>query len=196
YSRPKTMTQVFLYQESTKEIVIDLETWEGEFEASALSQSLDTVPLTGDQVLGIVHVGNFPDKQDVLIDNFPTTQNVAGKVSVENFPAPVKTVSVDNFPTPVKTVSVDNFPTLQQVEVTNQLLPTYYKNAEIITPHDTANFSETLAITVAKTGDVALTFMNGVSVVLNLLQGTVYPFHVKQVKATGTTATGIVALRG
>lgn len=198
YSRPKTMTQVFLYQDSPNPVTIDLETWEGEFEASALSQSLDTVPLTGDQVLGTVNVGNFPAKQPVTVGNFPATQQVSGNVSVSNFPAfPAKQevtgqVSVSNFPTKQEVtgnINVTNIPDVQKVDVNS------YVGGVAIAASDTTDL-----VTVAKSlyvggaGDIALVLSDGSDIILKSLPVGLYPFSVKRIKKTGTTATDLVAL--
>lgn len=66
-----------------------------------------------------------------------------------------------------------------------------------VTPDDGADLaSNTRALMVSVAGDVVVDFVTtGASVTLTGLQpGIAYPFRVKRVRATGTTATGILAL--
>jgi hypothetical protein len=69
-------------------------------------------------------------------------------------------------------------------------------NAAAVTPSDSTdltNFARGLMVNVA--GDVSVDFVDsGSSIILTLLAGVVYPFQVKRVRSTGTTATGITAL--
>lgn len=65
-----------------------------------------------------------------------------------------------------------------------------------VTPNDSSDLPYvTRGIMVTGTsGNVALVFQDGSQVTLGgLAVGTLYPFAVTRVKATGTTATGIVA---
>ena len=68
-------------------------------------------------------------------------------------------------------------------------------SAVAITPSDSATFAQTRAIYVGGAGNIAVTMADGTSVTLNALAvGVVHLFSVKQIKATGTTATNIIAL--
>jgi len=76
-----------------------------------------------------------------------------------------------------------------------------YNNA--VTPSDTNTLADdfgeekkvTKGIVSTVGGAVALHFADDASsIVLTLVAGTEYPYHVKQVLATGTVATGIYAL--
>ncbi len=65
-----------------------------------------------------------------------------------------------------------------------------------ITPHDTNPLSEiTRAIYIGGSGDIAVKMLAGQEVTfLSLPTGTVLPVRVEQIKATGTTATGLLGL--
>lgn len=70
-------------------------------------------------------------------------------------------------------------------------------NFAAVTPHDTNELSfVTRGLMVGAAGNVKVDGgRGGVAVVLPALQpGVVYPFRVKKIYATDTTATGIVAL--
>ena len=66
--------------------------------------------------------------------------------------------------------------------------------ADIISPSDVLDLNQaTRALYVGVSGDVALEMLDGGSLVLaNLQGGVLYPFRVKRVLATGTTASGLV----
>ncbi|MHA6326410.1 spike base protein, RCAP_Rcc01079 family [Roseivivax sp. CAU 1753] len=69
-------------------------------------------------------------------------------------------------------------------------------NAFVIVPNDTADLA-TLprGLLLGQGGDLAVTFQGGETVVLrNLSEGIVYPFRVRAIAATGTTATDIIGL--
>jgi len=70
------------------------------------------------------------------------------------------------------------------------------EHADAITPSDAGELPRaTRALYVGQGGDVSARFVSGDSVVLaNLQGGTVYPLRLRQVLATGTTATGLVGL--
>jgi len=70
------------------------------------------------------------------------------------------------------------------------------RNAAAITPSDTADLaSATRALYVGQSGNVRLVTVAGQTVTFNnMLPGVVYPLRVARVLATGTTATGLVAL--
>jgi hypothetical protein len=69
--------------------------------------------------------------------------------------------------------------------------------ASAVTPADGTDLpnGSTSGIYVGAAGDVAVVMNNGDSVTFTgLSAGTVHKLSVKRIKATGTTATGIVAL--
>ena len=65
-----------------------------------------------------------------------------------------------------------------------------------VTPHDSTLLVETTrALYVGSAGHVALVLASGASVTLaNVAGGTVLPVRAVQVRATGTTASNLVAL--
>lgn len=67
---------------------------------------------------------------------------------------------------------------------------------ESITPSDTDLLQEaTRAIYVGSAGNMVAVSVNDNEVTFNnLVAGTIYPFRIKQVKSTGTTASGLVGL--
>lgn len=69
-----------------------------------------------------------------------------------------------------------------------------YNSAAALTPDDVNELTTvTRGLMVNVAGDVAVIFNEDTaSVTLTLQAGVVYPFRVKQVLLTGTTATGIV----
>lgn len=68
-------------------------------------------------------------------------------------------------------------------------------SAAAIVPDDGADLpSVTRAINVAGTGDVRVTTLDGDVVTLHVAGGSAFPIRVRRVHATGTTATGLVAL--
>lgn len=72
-----------------------------------------------------------------------------------------------------------------------------YRRAVAVTPNDSADLLNgvTKGIYVGGGGNVVVTMADGVDATLTgLLVGTIYPFSVKRVKATSTTATNIIAL--
>ena len=71
-----------------------------------------------------------------------------------------------------------------------------YNSAVTITPDDVNELSTvTRGLMVNVAGDVVVKFNDDASTVtLSLQSGTVYPFRVRHVLATGTTATGITGL--
>ncbi|MGB0661714.1 MAG: spike base protein, RCAP_Rcc01079 family [Mangrovicoccus sp.] len=73
------------------------------------------------------------------------------------------------------------------------------KNAEAVTPNDSADLSFTSrAIYIGSAGDLSVEMADdpqGQSITLTgVLAGVVYPLRVRRVRQTGTTATGIVSL--
>ena len=76
----------------------------------------------------------------------------------------------------------------------------FYSNcggsAQAITPSDTAELTAVSVVYVGVTGNIALVTAGGDEVTLqNAQAGSIIPVRVKQVKATGTTATGLIALQ-
>lgn len=64
-----------------------------------------------------------------------------------------------------------------------------------VTPHDSNLIPVTLRLTCAVTGTAAVRFVDSsADVTVTLNAGVVYHYSVIAVRATGTTATGIVAL--
>lgn len=65
-----------------------------------------------------------------------------------------------------------------------------------VTPSDTADLPYvTRSLMVTAAGDVSVVMKSGDTVTLPGLEpGTIYPIRVARVRATGTTATGIVGL--
>lgn len=68
---------------------------------------------------------------------------------------------------------------------------------ETIVPSDTTDLNfATRGVYVGMTGTVVCVLLSGDEVVLNDMQaGAIYPLRVRRVKATGTTAAGLVGLR-
>ena len=68
-------------------------------------------------------------------------------------------------------------------------------SAVAVTPSDSTTFNQTRAIYIGGAGNIAVTMADGTAITFNALAvGVVHLLSVKQVKATGTTATNIVAL--
>ena len=68
-------------------------------------------------------------------------------------------------------------------------------NAASVTPNDTTDLSKiTRALNVSGDGAVAIITASGDEVTLYIAAGIVFPINASRIKATGTTATGIVAL--
>lgn len=68
-------------------------------------------------------------------------------------------------------------------------------NAVAVTPHATDVITPTRGLVANVAGDVAAIFADATDpVTLTLNGGQVYPYSVKAVRVTGTTATGIFAL--
>ncbi len=71
-----------------------------------------------------------------------------------------------------------------------------YINFVAVTPSDTAAISKTAALYVGGAGNIVVVGVNSAAVTFyNVPAGTLIPLSVTFVKATGTTATNIVALR-
>lgn len=70
------------------------------------------------------------------------------------------------------------------------------RNAVAVTPSDSADLATVpRAICIAADGNVVLVMSgNGQEVSVAMVAGTLYPLAPTRIKATGTTATGIVAV--
>ena len=70
-----------------------------------------------------------------------------------------------------------------------------HRRAVAVTTNDMSYIPVTRALYVGGAGNIVVTMENGEDATLSgVLAGTVYPLSVKRVKATGTTATNLVAL--
>lgn len=68
-------------------------------------------------------------------------------------------------------------------------------SATAITPSDSTILKQSRGLYIGGAGNVAVTMADGTTVNFNALSvGVVHPLSVTQVKATGTTATNIIAL--
>lgn len=64
-----------------------------------------------------------------------------------------------------------------------------------VTPDDTADLSDvSRALNVTTTGQVRVTTVGGSTETITIAAGIAFPVRVERVWATGTTATGIVAM--
>lgn len=78
--------------------------------------------------------------------------------------------------------------------------PAYVSDVKIgaatVTPNDASDLPKIASgIYVGATGDLVVTFLDGNTVTLKgLASGVIHPLCVKRVLATGTTATGIIAM--
>lgn len=69
------------------------------------------------------------------------------------------------------------------------------KEAIAITPNDTTTIESTSGIYIGGSGDIAVTMKDGSNVTFkSLAAGVIHPLCVTKVKATGTTATNILAV--
>lgn len=68
---------------------------------------------------------------------------------------------------------------------------------ETIIPNDSADLTHcTRGLYVGATGTVVAVLISGDEVVLNDVQsGSIYPLRIRRVKATGTSAAGLIGLR-
>ncbi|MGG1343867.1 hypothetical protein ABE244_25585 [Bacillus toyonensis] len=110
--RPIGSDRCSFYHNLGNDVEITVATWEGDFEAASLSQSLETVSIdpTSPEVEIANDKGNpIPVTGSVTVSSFPATQEVTGSVGVNNFPA-VQPVS--------GTIDVTNFPATQNVVMT------------------------------------------------------------------------------
>lgn len=74
--------------------------------------------------------------------------------------------------------------------------PTFPGGALLVTPSDVDTFANPVAIYIGGSGNISVTPGNGIAgnITVAVLAGTMLPFTVLAVRATGTTATGIVAV--
>jgi hypothetical protein len=85
-----------------------------------------------------------------------------------------------------------NMPNQEQAVRT---IPHGYLSAVTITPSDSTVFAQTKALYLGASGNVAVTMADGTTATFTALAaGVFHLLSVKQIKATGTTATGIIAL--
>lgn len=70
-------------------------------------------------------------------------------------------------------------------------------SGEVIVPNDTTDLPHaTRGIYIGSTGSLAVVLVSGDELTLNGVQaGTIYPLRIARVRATGTTAAGLVGLR-
>ncbi len=64
----------------------------------------------------------------------------------------------------------------------------------VITPNDSATFISTRALIIGTAGALAVTFVDGTDCIIPNAPAGLLPIQVMKVKATGTTASGIVGL--
>ena len=71
-----------------------------------------------------------------------------------------------------------------------------FRRAAVVTPDDVSDLNfETRAVYVASGGDLTCVMASGDTVTLeSLLGGVMYPLSVHRILATGTSASGLVAL--
>ena len=67
-------------------------------------------------------------------------------------------------------------------------------DARSVTASDATIIPTTRALYIGATGDVAVRMASGASVTFTAVAAGVFPVQVDQVLATGTTATGIIAM--
>lgn len=73
--------------------------------------------------------------------------------------------------------------------------PALPNNALAVTPSDADTFAQGVSIYAGAAGNIScVPWSSETAVVVAVLAGTVVPFRVKKVNATGTTATGLVAV--
>ena len=71
-----------------------------------------------------------------------------------------------------------------------------YQDARAVTPSDTVNINtNTHALLVGGAGTLSVVTEGGTTVSITAIAGQLIPIAATRVNATGTTATGIVALR-
>jgi hypothetical protein len=76
-----------------------------------------------------------------------------------------------------------------EVKVSNERA---YGKGFAITPSDTVDFDvQTLAILATAAGNVVLVFEDSTTLTVPVDANTIYPFKVRRINATSTTATGL-----
>jgi hypothetical protein len=69
------------------------------------------------------------------------------------------------------------------------------RNAAAVTPDDGVDLANvSRGIVVGTGGNIAVTMVGGMDVTIAVSDGAILPICVTRIKATGTTATGIVVL--
>ncbi|WP_426355671.1 spike base protein, RCAP_Rcc01079 family [Stenotrophomonas maltophilia] len=85
--------------------------------------------------------------------------------------------------------------TLDNPTTVSPQCPTLPDNALAITPSDVDTFSQATAVYCGGAGNISvLPAGSGPVLTVAVLAGTMLPFRVLQVRATNTTATGLVAV--
>lgn len=74
----------------------------------------------------------------------------------------------------------------------SQTVPAH--DAIAITPNDSTDLAATCCLTCTGSGEASVDTVGGTTVTVSLVAGAVLPLAVQRVRATGTTATGIVGL--
>lgn len=78
-------------------------------------------------------------------------------------------------------------------ETTSVMAPA--DDAAAVTPNNSTGIPVTRGIYVGGAGSLHVLMLSGADVTFaSVIEGQIYPLRVKQVFATGTTATGIIAL--
>lgn len=74
--------------------------------------------------------------------------------------------------------------------------PAFPRDGFAITPSNSTEYPQDTAVWVGVSGDVVVTTAIGTQLTFTAVAaGTVIPVMVKQVRATGTTASGLIGLR-
>lgn len=77
----------------------------------------------------------------------------------------------------------------------NLTVPQSYSKCTAITLSDVTVYNPPIqAFIVGASGNLAIVDNTGAAVTLAVVAGTIYPIQCQQMKATGSTATGVVAL--
>lgn len=86
-------------------------------------------------------------------------------------------------------------PTIDENQYTPPLRSDPASNAEAISPSDVEDLAyATRGLIADGGGTIRMLMLGGQIVTFTALAGTIYPFRVTRVFATGTTATGIIGL--
>ncbi|MNY14738.1 hypothetical protein D3C86_1479240 [compost metagenome] len=146
----------------------------------------------------------FSGNAKVTVQGTPnvTITNPVNTVTVSN---PVSTVTVAN---PISSVTISNMPslptgtnTIGNVSINGtpnvKMTGTNTTGVKLVTPSDTTDLpgGNCIGIYVGVAGNLTIVNPDGSEVLItNLFAGVVYPFPAKRIKATGTTASGILAV--